>query len=73
MTDCYTNTRNVAYFLMILDGLLIVAKEIVSVAKVTDCSPHGSIIISLSNNFQVGPGTKLVRRERGEGGSEWEL
>ena len=55
---------------MIFYGFLVVAKEIVSVSKVTHRPTHGCIIVSLSNYFEVGSG-RCFGRERGrEGGRE---
>lgn len=55
---------SVTYLLMIFDGLLVVAKEVVCVAKVTNCPALCLLISKFTDQFQVCPERE---RERDEG------
>ena len=52
-TICSLNS-GAAYLLVILYSLLVVAKEIVCVAKVTQCPPLSLLVAQLSHYLQIG-------------------
>ena len=60
-TICSLNSR-AAYLLVVLHSLLVVAKEIVCVAKVTQGPPLCLLVTQPSDNLQIGPakGTKDI-------------